>query len=592
MPAQPQVFISYQRSDGELARLVRERLTASGVRTWMDQFDIPVGAYWPDEIDRGLASSDVVVGVLSPEAVESRNVKNEWDWAISNGKRLVLLQVQPCVIPHRYISINYLDATDGNLGRTLDALLQTLGIGVAGPAIETALFPTEQATPTRHRTIQPVLRRLKPLLVGRERETTELRGYLTDAIAGRGSIILVAGEAGIGKTTLTSWLAAEAEEHGVLVLTGGCYDLGTTPPYGPWVEIIRAWPLSDVVQIPEALRGGEAMAQLGSQAALFDLVGNFFAGATRVQPLVLLFEDLHWADQASLDLLRHVARLVGPLPLLLVLTYRDDEITRRHPLAPVLPLLARELTARRLHLHRLDDSAVRALVTARYHLPAPDVAPLVAYVQQLTEGNPFFAGEVLRALEEAGTLVRPGGTWELHDLERVQVPTLVRQVIDGRLTHLGDDARRLLEVAAVIGHEVPTDLWVEVSDTNDATLADILERAVDAHVVEELRGGERFRFTHALVREALYEGWCRSSAARCIARSARRWPAPHGPTQMRLPTTSSRPAMPVQATGSSMPATARSAPMPGVAPLTALIPRCSMSRPHSTAAGCCSGSAG
>ena len=101
-----QVFISYQRADESIARRVRELLIASGVRTWMDQADIPVGAYWPDEIDKGLAASDIVVGILSPDAVESRNVKNEWDWAIQNGKPLVLLQVRPCVVPHRYVSIN------------------------------------------------------------------------------------------------------------------------------------------------------------------------------------------------------------------------------------------------------------------------------------------------------------------------------------------------------------------------------------------------------------------------------------------------------------------------------------------------------
>ena len=108
---QPQVFISYQRSDEAFARQVREHLVAHGVTTWMDQYDIPVGAYWPDEIDKGLSGSEIVIGVLSPDAIDSRNVKNEWDWALQNEKRLLLLQVAPCLIPHRYISINFIDAT-------------------------------------------------------------------------------------------------------------------------------------------------------------------------------------------------------------------------------------------------------------------------------------------------------------------------------------------------------------------------------------------------------------------------------------------------------------------------------------------------
>jgi hypothetical protein len=101
MAAQPpQIFIPYQRTDEGFARRVRDHLAAHGARTWMDQYDIPVGAYWPDEIDAGLTASDIVVGVLSPESAASRNVKNEWDWAIANAKRLLLLQVRPCSIPH------------------------------------------------------------------------------------------------------------------------------------------------------------------------------------------------------------------------------------------------------------------------------------------------------------------------------------------------------------------------------------------------------------------------------------------------------------------------------------------------------------
>ena len=126
--ANQQVFISYQRTDSDFARQVREHLVGAGVRAWMDQYDIPVGAYWPDEIDKALLASDIVVGILSPDAVESRNVKNEWDWAIQNDKRLLLLQVEPCVIPHRYVSINFIDATADEISRALAALSETLGI--------------------------------------------------------------------------------------------------------------------------------------------------------------------------------------------------------------------------------------------------------------------------------------------------------------------------------------------------------------------------------------------------------------------------------------------------------------------------------
>jgi pimeloyl-ACP methyl ester carboxylesterase len=131
MTAQPQIFISYQRTDSDFARQVRAHLAAAGVRTWMDEYDIPVGAYWPDEIDKGLTGSEIVVGILSPDAMTSRNVKNEWDWAIQNDKRLLLLQVVPTVIPHRYVSINFIDATDIHRDRALAGLLTALDIVVA-----------------------------------------------------------------------------------------------------------------------------------------------------------------------------------------------------------------------------------------------------------------------------------------------------------------------------------------------------------------------------------------------------------------------------------------------------------------------------
>jgi hypothetical protein len=124
----PQVFISYHRADLGVAERLRAHLVANGVKTWMDHYDIPAGAYWPDEIDRGLNQSQLVVGLLSPDAVASRNVKNEWDWALQNDKQLILLMTRPCVIPHRYVSINFLDATTGDLGAALDELMRVPGL--------------------------------------------------------------------------------------------------------------------------------------------------------------------------------------------------------------------------------------------------------------------------------------------------------------------------------------------------------------------------------------------------------------------------------------------------------------------------------
>jgi ATP/maltotriose-dependent transcriptional regulator MalT len=220
---------------------------------------------------------------------------------------------------------------------------------------------------------------------------------------------------------------------------------------------------------------------------------------------VALLDDLHWADPASLDLLRFLAREVGGLPVLLVVTYRADELTRRHPLYALLPLLVREARADRLDLRRLGRDDARALVRSTYALPAPDEERLVAYLQDHAEGNPFYTGELLRMVVEEGILREEAGGWALGDLGRARVPSLLRQVIDARLERLGEGARDLLAVAAVLGQEVPLALWAAVADTTEEALLPVVERATEARLLEVAPGDADMRFAHALVREALYE---------------------------------------------------------------------------------------
>jgi len=178
-----------------------------------------------------------------------------------------------------------------------------------------------------------------PPLVGRERELAILREALTAALAGRGSLVLIGGEAGIGKTALAEALCAEAIGRGALVLIGRCYDLSETPP-------------------PLAPLAGDEGAGPDGQAALFGRVRDFLVAAASRRPLVLVLDDLHWADPASLDLLRFLARDLAPLPVLIVAIYRAEELTRHHPLFSLLPVLVREAAARQFDLRALDDDAI------------------------------------------------------------------------------------------------------------------------------------------------------------------------------------------------------------------------------------------
>ncbi len=295
--------------------------------------------------------------------------------------------------------------------------------------------------------------------------------------------------------------------QGALVLVGRCYDRTETPPYGPWLELFAHYPADATLpSLPAVFAERGMIAQVESQAALFQQVREFLDGVTTSRPLVLLFDDLHWADPASLDLLRSVARMATRLPLLLLVTYRANELTRQHPLSHLLPLMERESLTTRLNPQPLDADAVRALIETRYSLTEPDAARLTSYLQQRAEGNAFFITELLRALEEGGLLHHAEQGWTLGDLVQMHVPVPLRQVIDGRLARLGEEAQPLLAVAAVIGQEIPLDVWAAVTGADEETLSAILEQAIPAHLMDETPDGMHARFVHALIRETLYEG--------------------------------------------------------------------------------------
>jgi tetratricopeptide (TPR) repeat protein len=347
--------------------------------------------------------------------------------------------------------------------------------------------------------------RSAPLLAGRTLEQIFLREELAAVFGGHGRLVLLGGEAGIGKTTLARDLADEAMARGACVLSGACYDLTNTPPYGPWLELFEGCARDHELPPPPAAFASGRLEAVPDQAALYAEVQAFFA-AIADRPTVLLLEDLHWADPASLELLRHLAPRLRHWPVLLLVTYRGDELTRRHPFAEQLPALVREAEGLRLDLQRLDLTALRALVAARYRLSTADETSLVDYLDRHSEGNPFFAIELLRALQEEALLGPGDEGWTLSGLDRVVLPSFLRLVIDRRVARLGEATRMPLEIAAVIGQEVPLALWATVAELDDEALLTIVERAVDAHLLEADPAGGRVRFVHALTREALYAG--------------------------------------------------------------------------------------
>lgn len=344
-------------------------------------------------------------------------------------------------------------------------------------------------------------------LVGRKHERTILQQHLDAVLAGHGSLVLISGEAGIGKTTLVEHTGRRATRSGALVLWGRTYDLSITPPYGPWVEILwqcrdrgDGWP-----PIPAFLEDPDTTANIGNQNALFANTRAFFHELATHHPLVLVLDDLHWADQASLDFLRYLARQIADHPILLIATYRIDELHRDHPLYTYLPLLIRETGAERVVMHPLTASDHRSLIRQQYRLDPSDQKRLEQYLTAHAEGNPLYAEELLRTLEQDRVLVHRDDRWSLGDLEQVRVPPMLLQVIEGRFRRLDEQTRQLLQVAAVIGQEVPIDVWQQVSGAKEEALERAVEHRIAAQLLGEAPGGS-VRFRHALFRAALYEG--------------------------------------------------------------------------------------
>lgn len=348
----------------------------------------------------------------------------------------------------------------------------------------------------------------EPTLVGRERELAVLRDALAAALSGRGTLVLIGGEAGIGKTTLAEVLCREATEQGALVLVGRCYDLDETPPYGPWRGVFAKIAREAALPVLPAavLAADQAGEELTSQSAIFARLRDALAALAARQPLVILLDDLHWSDPASLDLLRFLGRDLADLPLLLLVTYRVDELTRRDPLYALLPILVREARAGRVDLHRLVADELRPLIQERYRLPDADEARLVGYLGERAEGNPFYLGELLRTLESARILQQQDDHWVLGSLVAVGVPPLLRQVIDARVDRLGETVRGLLAIAATIGQTVALDVWADVAEVVEDALLDPIERSLEAGLLLVADDGAGVRFAHALLREALYEG--------------------------------------------------------------------------------------
>ncbi len=344
-------------------------------------------------------------------------------------------------------------------------------------------------------------RTLAPL-VARDAEIAELLRALDSAQAGRAGAAVLGGDAGMGKTRLLTEVTNAAQERGFRTLIGHCVDLGDSPPpYLPFSEAFARLAAEDpgavdslLVEQPALARllpgrpGGDVDARI-ERGELFESVLGALASLAAAQPVTVLIEDLHWADQATRDLLGFLFTRIRRERLAIVASFRSDDLHRRHPLRPVLAEWGRLTAVTRVQLDPLPATEVRRLIRAIH--PAPLAEADLSSIVNRADGNAFFTEELVAATEQCSDAAHL--PWQLADLLLV------------RLDRLSDDARTVVRIAAVGGRRVSHGMLADVADLPPARLDAALHDAIDAHVLELTSSGRGYVFRHALVAEAVYD---------------------------------------------------------------------------------------
>jgi hypothetical protein len=395
----------------------------------------------------------------------------------------------------------------------------------------------EQETALEHR-----WRAATKTFVGPERELEELRIHLAETGAGQGRLMMLVGEPGIGKTRTIRELAAEAHGAGVLVLWGRGYEGDWPRPYGVRVEALAGYAgilglerlrellgpsaglLAELVPgLMAAQPDGQAVAPSAVQQdrfGLYDVVATLLRAAARERPVLLVLDDLHWADRDSLALLGFVTRELQPpgpgagARLMVVGAYREEELGHDHPLAQVLAELKREPNYERIQIGGLGEREVARYLEA---VAGQELPPrVIRRLHAETEGNPFYLRELVRHLLEEGTLggIEPGPSGEIDGAE-VGVPEGVRRVVARRVSRLAEGTQALLRLAAAFPRGFEPRVLRRLLDQRDDELLDSLDEARRAGLIRAVPGRPGlYRFGHALTRHAIYDELSASRRAR------------------------------------------------------------------------------
>ena len=475
------VFVSYASQDRERVRPIVEALTDVGWSVWWDR-QIDAGSAYDREIEKAIDDTRCVVVVWSADSVDSEWVRTEASEGLEK-KMLVPVIIEAVRPPLAFRRIQTIDLTTlDRVGELTDAVSNFVAIPASSDS---------DLTP----------------FVGRERELSVIESRLSQIERGEGDFVLLSGEAGVGKTRLTREAANLATQRGQLVLTGHCLEMDGAPPYQPLIEQIEH---ASRLVTEEAMRQtlGENAPELSKlmpelrqrfqdipepvplppeqeRRYLLHGVGEFINRGAEGQPIVLIFEDLHWADTSTCILLRYLADRLKESRVLMIGTYRESELETTKPFSRTLQELNRERLVEDLQLSSLDRQQVEEMLSPKANQPPP--SELTDLVYSETEGNPFFVEELYRHLLESGKMFTESGEFaSAIEIADTEVPRGVRLIIGERLERVSDDCRTALTIGAVIGHQFNFEVLLSAaSKLDDDDLLDALDEAMAASLVTD-----------------------------------------------------------------------------------------------------------
>jgi predicted ATPase/DNA-binding CsgD family transcriptional regulator len=362
-----------------------------------------------------------------------------------------------------------------------------------------------------------------PIFVGRTEELSRLENALDAVRVGAGRCVLVSGEAGIGKSRLIAEIRTRANSSGFTILAGGCFEQDRFFPYAPLIDMLRPFFAQGVNRDmlegfgPRAAEIGKLLPELASQVIapqfsppldtelekrhLFEALTSLFLHQAEAEPVLMIIEDLHWSDEASLEFLLYLVRRIGNHPILLILSHRNGDV--QTGLVKLLTELDREPIAQEIRLNPLTRVEVAELLRAILRQPQGPSAEFVDAIFSLTEGNPFFTEEICTSLIASGDIYYARDHWRRKPLSQIELPDSVQRSVQLRLGRISQPARQLIDLAAVSGRSFDLAVLQTLTGLSDGELLALVKELMAAQLVIE-ESADQFTFRHALTREALY----------------------------------------------------------------------------------------